>query len=83
MASEETLRGYLLEALARLLRHTGYRLLVHESQDRAELKQAGNGLRVRGRGADHEVDVLGNRHARRLRIICILNASAYLKPKNH
>jgi hypothetical protein len=60
MASEETLRGYLLEeALAWLLRHTGYRLLVHESQDRTELKQEGNGLRVRGRGADHQVDVLG------------------------
>lgn len=60
MASEETLRGYLLEeALAWLLRHTGYRLLVHESQDRAELKQEGNGLRVKGRGADHQVDVLG------------------------
>jgi hypothetical protein len=60
MASEETLRGYLLEeALAWLLRHTGYRLLVHESQDRDELKQEGNGLWVKGRGADHQVDVLG------------------------
>jgi hypothetical protein len=60
MTFEETLRGYLLEeALAWLLRHTGYRLLVHESQDRAELRQGVNGLRVRGRGADHQVDVLG------------------------
>lgn len=60
MASESTLRGYLLEeALAWLLRHTGYRLLVHNSQDMAELTQGGNGLQVRGRGADHQVDVLG------------------------
>lgn len=60
LASEAALRGYILEeALAWLLRHTGYRLLVHESQDRAELKQEGNGLQVKGRGADHQVDVLG------------------------
>lgn len=60
MASEETLRGYLLEeALAWLLRHTGYRLLVHDGQDATELTREGNGLRVRGRGADHQVDVLG------------------------
>lgn len=60
MASEEALRGYLLEeALAWLLRHTGYRLLVDVSQDTGELVRNGNGLRVRGRGADHQVDVLG------------------------
>lgn len=60
MASEAALGGYLLEeALAWLLRHTGYRLLVHDSQDTAELTQEGNELRVRGRGADHQVDVLG------------------------
>jgi hypothetical protein len=58
--TESTLRGYLLEeALAWLLRNTGYRLLVHEDQDRDELEMAGNGLCVRGRGAVHQVDVLG------------------------
>jgi hypothetical protein len=41
------------------MRNSGYRLLVHESQDQHELVQNGNGLCVRGRGADHQVDVLG------------------------
>jgi hypothetical protein len=57
---EATLRGYLLEeALAWMLRGSGYRLLVHERQDPEELRMSRNGLRVRGRGADHQVDVLG------------------------
>ncbi|MGW7423516.1 hypothetical protein ACWGJB_26350 [Streptomyces sp. NPDC054813] len=60
MAKRSALRGYLLEeALAWLLRHSGYRLLVDERQDRAELTGAGGALRVRGRGAVHQVDVLG------------------------
>lgn len=60
MAKRSALRGYLLEeALAWLLRHSGYWLLVDEQQDRAELRGAGGSLRVRGRGADHQVDVLG------------------------
>jgi hypothetical protein len=54
------LRGYLLEeALAWLLRNAGYRLLVHQSQDPEVLVAAGNGLCVQGRGAKHQVDVLG------------------------
>jgi Restriction endonuclease len=54
------LRGYLLEeALAWLLRNAGYRLLVDKRQDEEELIRHGNGLCVRGRGADHQVDVLG------------------------
>jgi len=58
--AEATLKGYLLEeVLAWMLRGSGYRLLVHESQDPEELCMAGNGLCVRGRGADHQVDVLG------------------------
>jgi hypothetical protein len=58
--SEAQLRGYLLEeALAWLLRYSGYRLLVSESQDPDELVQKGNGLCVKGRGAEHQVDVLG------------------------
>jgi hypothetical protein len=50
MVYQAALRGYLLEeALAWLMRNTGYRLLVHESQDPAELVMAGNGLCVRQR----------------------------------
>lgn len=60
MILHAALRGYVLEELlAWLLRRSGYALLVDESQDPAALCKAGNGLRVRGRGADHQVDVLG------------------------
>jgi hypothetical protein len=41
------------------MRYTGYRLLVHEAQDPLELVTQGETLRVRGRGASHQVDVLG------------------------
>lgn len=55
-----TLKGYLLEEfLAYLIRNTGYRLLVHERQDPTELARCGNGVVVRGRGGEHQVDVLG------------------------
>ncbi|WP_067181583.1 restriction endonuclease [Microtetraspora niveoalba] len=60
MVKDSVLRGYLLEeSLAWLLRFSGYRLLVHEDQDPAELVTDGDTLRVRGRGALHQVDVLG------------------------
>ena len=60
MATRALLRGYLLEeALAWLMRSSGYRLLVHEDQDNVELVMDGSTLRVRGRGAVHQVDVLG------------------------
>lgn len=60
MVTKAALRGYLLEeALAWLLRGSGYRLLVHPSQDPDELAMNGNGLCVKGRGAEHQVDVLG------------------------
>lgn len=61
MIRRAALRGYLLEeTLAWLLRHSGYRLLVSEEQDPAELVGEGSStLRVRGRGALHQVDVLG------------------------
>jgi hypothetical protein len=60
MLTKAALRGYLLEeVLAWLLRGSGYRLLVHPSQDPAELVMNGNGLCVKGRGAEHQVDVLG------------------------
>jgi hypothetical protein len=60
MVSLSSLRGYVLEELlASLLQSSGYDLIVHSSQDPAALTMAGNGLRIRGRGADHQVDVLG------------------------
>jgi hypothetical protein len=60
MTYRAVLRGYLLEeALAWLLRNTGYRLLVHESQDTEALVMRHGALCVRGRGADHQADVLG------------------------
>lgn len=56
-----TLQGYLLEeALAWLLRNSGYRLLNSVKDDPDELTTARDGsLRVRGRGSHHQVDVLG------------------------
>ena len=58
--SPEALAGYILEELlAYLLRNAGYRLLTDESQDPRELANRHHGLVVRGRGADHQVDVLG------------------------
>lgn len=60
MTYRAVLRGYLLEeAIAWLLRNSGYRLLVHENQDPDELEMYGGLLCVKGRGARHQVDVLG------------------------
>ena len=60
MVSLESLRGYVLEeVLARLLYANGYRLLVSELQDPEALTRGAHGLLVRGRGADHQADVLG------------------------
>jgi hypothetical protein len=58
--SKETLKGYLLEeALAYLIKGTGYNLLVDRVQDPIELRNRGNGLVVVGRGGEHQADVLG------------------------
>lgn len=58
--SKEALRGYLLEeAIAYLIRGTGYTLLVDKSQDPIELDNTNHGLVVKGRGANHQADVLG------------------------
>src|SRR6266568_1984499 len=59
--NEETLAGYLLEELlAGLIQNAGYRLLTDRSQDPHGLCKARNGdLLVRGRGGNHQVDVLG------------------------
>ncbi|WP_224275666.1 hypothetical protein [Streptomyces sp. LS1784] len=61
MLTKAHLKGYLLEeALAWLLRNSGYRLLSRTGDDRAELTTSQDGsLAVRGRGARHQVDVLG------------------------
>lgn len=58
--NKDTLKGYILEeVLAYLIRTTGYKLLVDASQDPRDLENRGNGLVVKGRGAVHQVDVLG------------------------
>jgi hypothetical protein len=58
--SPQALAGYILEEmLAYLLRNAGYRLLTDEGQDPHELANRHHGLIVRGRGAEHQVDVLG------------------------
>lgn len=61
MIRATTLQGYLLEeALAWLLRNSGYRLLNSVKDDPDELTTSRDGsLSVRGRGAHHQVDVLG------------------------
>jgi hypothetical protein len=58
--SLESFKGKVLEeVLAYLIRNAGYQLLVDPSQDPTELARRGNGLVVKGRGAVHQVDVLG------------------------
>ena len=60
MISENALRGYVFEeVLAKLFQGSGYDLLVSADQDPSALVSGSNGLRIRGRGADHQVDVLG------------------------
>ncbi len=60
MIAKAVLRGYVLEELlAFLLQDSGYTLLVHVDQDPDALCRGGNGLRVHGRGADHQADALG------------------------
>jgi hypothetical protein len=60
MISEASLRGLILEeTLARLLLDAGYQLLNDPADDPVALLSQGNGLCVRGRGADHQADVLG------------------------
>ncbi|WP_344515389.1 hypothetical protein [Dactylosporangium maewongense] len=61
MSSLPALRGYLLEeALAWLVRASGYRLLTNVADDPdGALTSAGNGLLVKGRGANHQADTLG------------------------
>jgi hypothetical protein len=61
LMSIETLSGYVLEeALCQLLRQNGYRLLRHAADDPDALRDSGRGLLVRGRGAEHQADALGD-----------------------
>jgi hypothetical protein len=61
LMSSETLSGYLLEeALCQLLRQNGYKLLRRETEDPDALRDSGRGLLVRGRGAEHQADALGD-----------------------
>lgn len=58
--TRDSLRGYILEeVLAYLISGAGYNLLVHPDQDPDNLIRRGNGLGVKGRGSDHQADVLG------------------------
>ncbi|MFH0896837.1 MAG: hypothetical protein V1850_02155 [Candidatus Bathyarchaeota archaeon] len=42
-----------------MIRNTGYKLIVNPSEDPLDLARSGGGLAVIGRGAKHQVDVLG------------------------
>ncbi|MFE4948654.1 restriction endonuclease [Leifsonia sp. NPDC056665] len=65
MISIGALRGYVLEeVLAKLLQGSGYDLLVDASQDPEMLINGSNGLRIHGRGAQHQADVLGELRVR-------------------
>lgn len=60
MVGRASLKGYLLEEIiAYLIQNTGYNLLVDPIQDSRELEKKGNGLVVKGRGAVHQADVIG------------------------
>jgi hypothetical protein len=56
----DSLKGYLLEEMmAYLIKNTGYDLLVDEHQDPLSLRSTGLGLNIKGLGAEHQADVLG------------------------
>ena len=64
MVRKEALRGYVLEEfIARLVKDSGFDLLVHDSQDSFALTMKSNELNIFGRGAEHQVDVLGQLRA--------------------
>jgi len=53
-------KGYLLEeALAYLIRTSGYTLIDRAPAGDVDLNNESNGLNLRGRGAKHQIDVLG------------------------
>ncbi|MDG4807651.1 hypothetical protein O7634_12900 [Micromonospora sp. WMMD1120] len=60
MATKAQVGGYLLEeVIAWLLRRSGYELLTERMSGDPALEMTGAGLAVRGRGARHQADVLG------------------------
>ena len=53
-------KGYLLEEItSHLIRTSGYSLIPTAPTNDPDLTNAPNGLNIRGRGAQHQVDVLG------------------------
>jgi hypothetical protein len=53
-------KGYILEeVLAYLIRTSGYTLLTSAPPNDPDLSYKHNGLNLRGRGANHQIDVLG------------------------
>ena len=53
-------KGYILEeVLAYLIRTSGYSLITTASRNDPDLSNGHNGLNLRGRGAKHQIDVLG------------------------
>lgn len=53
-------KGYILEEiLAYLIRTSGYKLITKAPENDPDLTDIHNGLNLRGRGADHQIDVLG------------------------
>jgi hypothetical protein len=61
MLPASTIGGYVLEeVLAKLLADNGYELLTSDIQDPVHLLKDKHGLLVRGRGANHQADALGD-----------------------
>lgn len=61
MISSATIGGYALEeVIARMLADNGYRLVLDAAQDRERLVNGRHGLLVKGRGAEHQADGLGD-----------------------
>lgn len=53
-------KGYILEeVLAYLIRTSGYSLITIAPHNDTDLSNGHNGLNLRGRGANHQIDVLG------------------------
>src|SRR5262245_44809312 len=60
MARLTNIRGMLLEeALLRLLEGTGYRTVLAPAHD-PTLRDGPAGLKVRGRGSDHQIDAISD-----------------------
>lgn len=61
MISSATIAGYSLEEIiAKMLADNGYRLILSAAHDQERLVDGKHGLLVKGRGADHQADGLGD-----------------------